>query len=729
MAKTIEQAMASYPYDKGGITLEEAGALSGYAANITLGVIVEIGSYKGKSALALAHGVRSAQSELPTPIFCIDPHQAFTGELGGKFGPNDRKDFFQLMLDSGAYHEVNLINLESTILAKGWDKPIGMLFIDGDHRYGSVRDDYQSWYPHVIDGGIIAFDDSKLLHGQTLGSAQFVDELIAAGAQPIETVGKITFFRKPCTKPSFTATTSVRTMLVYAEQNTVSGGLIRFERLGHKLRRRGVEVSFCFENNNGTWQPSGFETLSTCEASKRKWGATLIPGAGFSDKFIESLETKQSKQFGIRIQAVLNDRSRREKFIAVNRAFKPDSVFFNNSDWEDGSYTDFLASRFTIIEGAVDCSHFYPAIRPKSKTNFNIGISTKSLERLMPVMQKLDSNSVLHVMGNIPVAVKQSDIFQKLQQRNAIVEEGGLSEQQLPAFYHKCHCVVHVEEYAGWANTAAEAMACGVPLICTSAGTRAFAKHKKTALVLDDFSTHACVDAVNELINEPDEAILRASAGRAEIQRFDWDTFCDEFMPLLNNDGREHYLRIPELNMFGKWPVHTRTEVLPILKKLVEGASVLDAGCAEGYIGYLLLQAGCKRLDGIELDGGRILTARALSADDARAKFIHASISPWSAFVEKYHDDLLDKYDLVLYLAVHQHIPKSERLATLQGLLNRASKWFVLRTPASYYHDSQLIDTIHQFGFSLHSEHLSDNPGGAGPIRLYKRENLICQSV
>lgn len=111
MPKTIEQTMASYPYDKGGITLDEARALSAYAANVTVGVIVEIGSYKGKSALAFAHGVQAVQTDSPTPVYCIDPHKAFVGELGGTFGPNDRKDFFQLMLKSGAYQNVNLINL------------------------------------------------------------------------------------------------------------------------------------------------------------------------------------------------------------------------------------------------------------------------------------------------------------------------------------------------------------------------------------------------------------------------------------------------------------------------------------------------------------------------------------------------------------------------------------------------------------------------------------------
>jgi glycosyltransferase involved in cell wall biosynthesis/predicted O-methyltransferase YrrM len=726
MQKTIEETMDSYPYEKGGITLIEAKALSQYAGRVTTGVILEIGSYKGKSALALAHGVNASQSENLPQIYCVDPHKSFVGELGGVFGPEDRKDFFQLMLDSEVYKNISLINVESTVLIRGWNKPIGMLFIDGDHRYGSVRDDYESWYPHVIDGGIIALDDSKPLLGQSLGSAEFTQELIGNGFEPIETVGKITFFRKPCTKISTTKNISIRTLLVYAEENIVSGGLIRFVRLGHMLRNRGVEVSFCFENHSGRWHPECFEVLSPEEAFKRNWGATLIPGAGFSDSFIDSLQTLSGEQFGFRIQAVLNDRSCREKFIAVNRAFKPTSVFFNNADWFEGSYTDFLAKKFHVIEGAVDSSQFYPCITSKSNTEFVIGISSKSIERMLPVMQKLKGNEVLHVMGKISHLIKKSHSFQQLFNSKKIVEVGQLNENELVDFYHKCHCVVHVESFAGWANTAAEAMACGIPLVCTSAGTSSFSKNKVTALVLDAYSTNACVSAIENISTNYDKALLRAQAGRKEILKYGWDKFCDDFMALLFDDGREHYLRLPELNMYGKWPVSTRTEVLPFLEGFVKEASVFDAGCAEGYIAHRLLNAGCSRLDGVELDGGRVLTARALSVNDPRATFIHGSVAPWRDFQEKFGETLLDKYDVVLYLAVHQHLPKAERIPTLIGLLNLAANSFVMRVPATFYDDGELVETISNLGFRLYSEHLTGHHGGAGPIRFYRREEQLC---
>lgn len=725
MQKTIEETMESYPYEKGGITLIEAKALSKYAECVTSGVIVEIGSYKGKSALAIAHGVNALKSDNPPQIFCVDPHKAFVGELGGIFGPEDRKDFFKLMLDSEAYKYVSLINVESTVLTKGWNKPIGLLFIDGDHRYGAVRDDYESWYPHVIDGGIIALDDSKPLPGQKLGSAEFAQELINTGCEPVETVGKITFFRKPCTINTTIKNASIRTLLIYAEQNIVSGGLIRFARLGQLLRSRGIQVSFCFENHHGKWHPEGFEVLSPEDALKRKWGATLVPGAGFSQRFISALETKRGEQFGFRIQAVLNDRSCKEKFIAVNRAFKPTSVFFNNTDWFEGSYTDFLAKKFHVIEGAVDSSRFYPCIAPKSRSEFVIGISTKSLERMLPVMQTLRGNEVLHVMGEIPSSIRENSIFQQLNEHKKIIEAGQLNEDGLVDFYHQCHCVVHVESFAGWANTAAEAMACGVPLICTHAGTKGFARNRDTALVLDTYSTDACVSAIQEVSTYYDKALLRAQCARKAIQKFSWDKFCDDFMAMLVDDGREHYLRLPQLNMHGKWPVSTRTEVLPFLEKFIDEATVFDAGCAEGYIAHRLLNAGCARLDGVELDGGRVLTARALSANDPRANFMHGSVAPWCEFQDEFGEKLLAKYDMVLYLAVHQHLPKAERITTLTGLLDLAATWFVMRVPATFYEDDELAKTISDAGFNMYSEHLTGHHGGAGPIRLYKRDKSL----
>ena len=42
---------------------------------------------------------------------------------------------------------------------KEWNIPIGLLWIDGDHRYNYIKIDIELWAKHVISGGKIIFHD------------------------------------------------------------------------------------------------------------------------------------------------------------------------------------------------------------------------------------------------------------------------------------------------------------------------------------------------------------------------------------------------------------------------------------------------------------------------------------------------------------------------------------------------------------------------------------------
>jgi Methyltransferase domain len=44
--------------------------------------------------------------------------------------------------------------------AREWRQPIRLLWIDGDHRYESVKQDFLLWEPFVVNGGIIAMHDT-----------------------------------------------------------------------------------------------------------------------------------------------------------------------------------------------------------------------------------------------------------------------------------------------------------------------------------------------------------------------------------------------------------------------------------------------------------------------------------------------------------------------------------------------------------------------------------------
>jgi predicted O-methyltransferase YrrM len=154
----------------------EAVLLTRLASAVDDGCIVEVGSFRGMSTIALAKGAR-------VPVYAIEPHEEFTGVLGGTFGPADRRAFFENLLQAGVVEQVRLVNLSSEVVAPGWQLPVGLLWIDGDHRYEAVRRDFECWEPHLR--GLVAFHDAIQ---PKLGPAQLIAELLESGFELVEHV-------------------------------------------------------------------------------------------------------------------------------------------------------------------------------------------------------------------------------------------------------------------------------------------------------------------------------------------------------------------------------------------------------------------------------------------------------------------------------------------------------------------------------------------------------------
>jgi hypothetical protein len=154
----------------------EQELLTRLASEVGEGCVVEVGSWRGMSTIALANGAR-------VPVYAIEPHEEFTGVLGGQFGPDDRRAFFENLLQAGVVEKVRLVNLSSEIVAPGWELPVGLLWIDGDHRYEGVRRDFTCWEPHLR--GKVAFHDAIQ---EKLGPFRLIEELLADGYELVEHV-------------------------------------------------------------------------------------------------------------------------------------------------------------------------------------------------------------------------------------------------------------------------------------------------------------------------------------------------------------------------------------------------------------------------------------------------------------------------------------------------------------------------------------------------------------
>jgi hypothetical protein len=177
---------------QGMVSREEVEMLEELAAGVDPSAcIVEVGSYRGRSTAALAAGASLGSG---ADIFAIEPHEPFTGILGGTFGPDDRKAFFRNAIKGETWERVRLVNLSSEIVVPGWKRPVGLLWIDGDHTFEGVTRDFEAWRRFVVPGGVVAFHDAT---DPELGPARLIAELVGGDDfEPNVNVGELVALRR-----------------------------------------------------------------------------------------------------------------------------------------------------------------------------------------------------------------------------------------------------------------------------------------------------------------------------------------------------------------------------------------------------------------------------------------------------------------------------------------------------------------------------------------------------
>ena len=285
----------------------------------------------------------------------------------------------------------------------------------------------------------------------------------------------------------------------------------------------------------------------------------MVPGAGFPLQTINQMEVLQNANFGMRIQHILNDQSKRENFIKVNQSFRPHVVIFNNRHWEPGSFTEFQANRFHFLEGAVDPIKFAPSSYKKfpgpNEKKIIGGLANKNPMPLINAIRQLPDNYELRLFG---IFGDLADTSAELINMEKLKLLGRLNDETLPTFYKEVDCVVHTESFAGWANIAAEALACGIPLICTQNGTLAFARDAETAHIISKITPEEIAKALTNIFQNHNMALKLSYEGRKTIAEYSWEKYSSELIRIMNFDLRVHYLYAPEYGFYGKWPLETR---------------------------------------------------------------------------------------------------------------------------------------------------------------------------
>jgi predicted O-methyltransferase YrrM len=132
-------------------------------------VALEIGAYLGASTCYLAVGLKQVEGSL----MCVDTWQNETMPEGVKDTLSEFKRNTR-----GVATQITMIRKKSQELEESdVNCPLNLVFIDGDHSYASVKEDFMIVQPWLAKGAVVAFHDC--LHFQ--GVSQFIGETVATG--------------------------------------------------------------------------------------------------------------------------------------------------------------------------------------------------------------------------------------------------------------------------------------------------------------------------------------------------------------------------------------------------------------------------------------------------------------------------------------------------------------------------------------------------------------------
>ncbi|MDQ6891543.1 MAG: class I SAM-dependent methyltransferase [Acidobacteriota bacterium] len=135
------------------------------------GVALEVGVFKAGSTVYLAKAALRSGIER---VIGID---LFTGTPSWNQSMDTLPHALERVARYGLSRSVTFIRSHS--LKYDWKEPIAVLHLDADHEYSAVAADIAHYAPHVIDEGIIVFDDYDTAHP---GVLRAVHELLSAAS-------------------------------------------------------------------------------------------------------------------------------------------------------------------------------------------------------------------------------------------------------------------------------------------------------------------------------------------------------------------------------------------------------------------------------------------------------------------------------------------------------------------------------------------------------------------
>lgn len=156
--------------------------------------LVEIGVWHGVTTRLLRQAMAA-----DAVLFAVDPYP------NGRFGFSPQKVIAQRQLktvDNGILRWLRKTGAEAGHhFAQRQSEPVDFVFIDGDHSFTGLREDWEAWSGLVSAGGVVALHDSCSSEARNIddaGSVKYTDSVIRNDARFhfVEAVDTLSIFRR-----------------------------------------------------------------------------------------------------------------------------------------------------------------------------------------------------------------------------------------------------------------------------------------------------------------------------------------------------------------------------------------------------------------------------------------------------------------------------------------------------------------------------------------------------
>ena len=344
----------------------------------------------------------------------------------------------------------------------------------------------------------------------------------------------------PVPAPDYAMTEQPNTSLDFAvllPSLGVFGGVRRFVEIGNELIRRGHRYTLYHPGGDRPeWLPFAGEVrpLSAAAAARHQIAICNDPPL---------LEDFQRVHAELKLFYFVLENIRGERAIARHKGW---TVIANSTGMAQRLWRRYRVRAGEVV-GGINLDMFRPLPEARAE-QFRIltfgrlsrrkkGVpivegAVESLARRMSRSKGTDGRPVKLVLFDHVGPGNERDPRDEF--RCAVPHEFHINrpQEELARLYSGCDLFVSAEKRAGWANTVAEAMACGVPVVCTRSGARDLALHGETAWVVRR-QRWFVERGLRKMCGDPETAGRLRDNAIQHVRNYSWDRVADQLLEVV----------------------------------------------------------------------------------------------------------------------------------------------------------------------------------------------------